>query len=242
MIEALFLSVHRDSLLHYFFTLDALGVSMIFTRHNGKLVKGVNFIPFWIVEAVQSRRLPLKTVFEADKLMGIVPKADLCGYLALDNVKFQDLLFGGPPPLMVGSNIPQDTLVVYNPLNNYNTLYDSMAGKDAAQGNDFMLNIAGVCHDQSVQDEVEARLFTEGCRNQEHKKPFIIYDITPERFGVVIYPGFFTGGVDTLPLQMELMESLQKELYVHVPYNDVCASPLFGRYLARMGSQDLVAT
>jgi len=208
---------------------------MIFTTREGSLIQGVSFIPYWIVEAVQSRRLPLKTVFEADKLMEFISKDDLCAYLALDNVKFQQLLFG---TYTDSSGLNQKS--IYNPQNNFCILNDSLKDKPSAVGEDFMRNIAAIYMDQSVEDEVEARLFTEESRNEEHKKPFIIYDITPERFGVVIYPGFFVGS-GTFPLQVELMECLQKELYVHVPYNSVCASPLFRRYMQSMASSEVIA-
>lgn len=202
--------------------------------------KKVRLIPHWIVEAVQRRQLPLTTVFDLEKLLPIVSANDLIGYCALDDSSFEDYLVGKAP--VQKSNSSSELSVcdrVFDGCNNYFTL-SSSAGPDAgAAVKEFASKIGSVFSDPSIVQEVKSRLFTEDCKQEQYKKPFIIYDISPEYLGVVIYPGFFVTPAEN-PLQSELIESILKQLYVYAEYHEVCRTALFRRYLERLASYEVI--
>lgn len=213
---------------------------MIATDGNGRPVSfvGFNIIPSWIADAVMQRRLPLKTLFEAEKLMEIIPMSELYTYIAVDNEKFQDKLFGAPALLASGTGDVLPSSVLYG-LNNYSTLYESFKPQEGPVFESFVRSCGVATSERTVLDDVEARLFTEESRNENDKKPFIIYDITPQRLGVVIYPGFFVGN-ELQDLQFELMECLLKQLYVFLPKHVVAGTPLFRRYVERLATKDVI--
>jgi hypothetical protein len=97
---------------------------------------------------------------------------------------------------------------------------------------DFLFQqVDALSSDASHRKEVHGRLFSEDSRDEQHKEPFICYDLTPDVCGVVIYPGFFVGKNSAKELQLAFVREVLKVLYVYDTQSEVAKTSLFKRYL-----------
>lgn len=183
--------------------------------------KHIILIPYWVQESLQRQQLPLATCLDFEALKPIMSLNDLVTFSTLqhhvETCTGKDTAVGDSLFFHWIRNIPE-------------------SHRDSV---DYLTKTVSTLEtDPSFHAEVKARLFDPAGKLDRYPQPFIIYDLTPEVAGVVIYPGFF-GKADEA-LQLSLIEAILKTLYVYDTYNEVSKTPLFRRYLELLSKKQII--
>lgn len=168
-------------------------------------------IPYWIQEVLSRNQLQLSACLDLEKIKPILSLNDLVSFLVLQNDEFVQKVTG---------------------INNYSgDLISVWFESGNTSLNAFRQNtLIPLSTDTSFRDEVDNRLFSIDSKEDRYKDPFIIYDLTPDVFGIVVYPGHFTKSND-LQLQKTVVESVLEVLYVYQTFSEVAKSIFFSQYL-----------
>ena len=170
-------------------------------------------IPFWIQDVLRRAQLPLSACLELDKIKPLLSLNDLATFLAIQNTKYFKLITGSDQ---------QDQL---------SWIWNQGVIKSNVELNDFLWKtLIPVSNDSSFNTIVEDRLFKKESYDSNYKEPFTIYDLTPEVFGIVIYPGHFINS-NNIVLQKNTLEAILDVLYAYQSFHEVAKSIFFRSYL-----------
>jgi len=173
--------------------------------------KKIILIPYYVQEIMQRNSLQLADCLDLVKIRRVISVQDIAGFIALQ----------GYNKTIFGIDIIDDLSF---------TLSNSII-KGNTELNDFLWKtLTPLSIDESIQNELKARLFESSGKIDHYKEPFGIYDLTPEVGGVVIYPGYFTTNGNT-ELQKNVIEKVLKLLYVYGAFHEVASTPFFNQYL-----------
>jgi len=181
-------------------------------RYNVVNKKKVVLIPHWVQDVMQRNKLQLADCLILEKIKPLMSFNDLAGFVALQDYFYK----------VTGSEavMPELTQI----------FADSINEKDVQLRSFCYTTLIKTAADDSVHKELEARLFDINSKNNIYEKPFIIYDLTPEVCGVVIYPGYFFSTND-FGLQKAVIDEVLKVLYVYGAFHEVASTPFFKRHL-----------
>ncbi len=175
-------------------------------------------IPYWIAESMRRAQMQPKECIDYRKVKEVVSTDDMLSFVAAQGL-LQDLIGGqwAPDSSWNLSELWQQSM------------NGSTADLKVEADNLFKISRAGYA------EETKARLFTPGNNGNEwapdYKVPFIIYDLMPDVFGIVVHPGFFSENTTT-ELKLSLVEEVIKVLYVYNTANhEVAATFWFKRFL-----------
>lgn len=181
--------------------------------------KDIILIPFWVAETMKRNQLPLNQCLSFEKIKPLMSLNDLISFLVFQTYTNH----------VLGSDIYIDLAAIWK---------NSVPEDKPKLRNECYLDLPKFALDAVNHKEVWDRIFDPTSKHNsydEKQVPFTVHDLTPELLGIVINPGFFTEPVDPR-LQISLIESILKVLYVYDAYHEVAKTSLFKRYL------DLLAT
>lgn len=177
--------------------------------------KQIVLIPYWVQEILVRNQKTLATCLELDQCKPLMALNDLVCFSALQCCSQQ--------------------LLGYNVGNELSGLWRDSIPEGYPETRQFSDLVETLNSDASFKAEVQERLFTIDSKVDRYNKPFVVYDLTPEVCGVVLYPGFFT--IESKGMhQLSLVEALLKILYVYDAYHEVAKTPLYRRYLELLSS------
>ena len=171
-------------------------------------------IPHWVLEIMNRNQLGRADCLDYQKIKDIMSVNDQLVFCAVQNetMKVMGVEFLAPSLAWLWSDgVPNDQSTLKQYLRNE---FDRMS------------------RDVSIKQQVSDRLFTtlpNPTENSE-KNSFITYDITPNVVGVVLKPGYFTEP-NNYKLQLEVIRSVLKILYMYETYHEVAKHSVYKRYL-----------
>jgi hypothetical protein len=175
--------------------------------------KSVVLIPYWVQEALRRNGLQLSACLDLDLIRPFVATNDLASFLTLqDNMYFNSVIGATPSGTLIMSW--NDNVIKTN-------------SELSKYLNETLSLLAG---DKTIRDDIDHRLFSTDSGQERHKEPFVIYDLTPDVIGVVIYPGYFVAG-NNAALQKDINEAIIEVLYRYSSFHEVAQTPFFRRYL-----------
>lgn len=171
-------------------------------------------IPVWILETLKRNNLPLSACLDLEKIKSILSLNDLATFLSIQDDRYMKLLTGVNEHLSQLSLIWSDGIPKSNPeLKTF-----------------FWETLSVIAKDAAFHKEITSRLFSEETNSNQYEEPFTIYDLTPEVYGIVIYPGHFITD-NNIELQRAVVEAILEVSYVYASFHDVARTPFFKRYL-----------
>jgi len=170
-------------------------------------------IPFWVQETLKRNGLQLSACLDLEKIRPLMALDDLARFLALQNTKYFKLV----------TNIDY-----YSSLTSIWS--DSICRVNTELSDSLWKSIDPVSNDSSLFSKLESELFSKDSYDEKYKEAFAIYDLTPDVFGVVIYPGYFTATNNT-KLQRDVVESIIEILYRYSAFHDIAKTEYFKAYL-----------
>lgn len=179
----------------------------------------VILIPFWIEESMKRAGLSIRDCIDYQKIKPVVSTNDLLTFLAAQEL--MATIAGSQNGVGGTWNVSQCWM-------------DSIPTTETTMRKDCE-SLYSVSYTGNYLEEVKARLFSQGTNGPDYdptyEKPFIIYDLSPDVVGVVVYPGFFTMN-PSKALQAKLVEAVLDSLCVYNrAYHEVASTPWFKRHL-----------
>lgn len=187
----------------------------MFTLLGVKIVteeKVAVLIPYWVKEVLRRNNLPLSTCLEFDKIRPLLSMNDLTTFLTLQNSKYfksvTNVDITGQLSYIWGKGL----------IKSNSELYDVLWKSLIPMQNDI-----------SFINELNERLFGNSIKEAKFPESYAMYDITPEVFGIVIYPGHFNNS--NVNLQKLVLESIIEVLYRYYSFHEVAKTQFFKGYL-----------
>lgn len=180
--------------------------------------KDLILIPYWIKEALERNGLPLSSCLDLGKIKPILSLKDLVLLVTLQKPFFQNIVTG------VEASSGSLTMAWVEGIGTANSAPDRELLAFRSE------TILPLSEDESNFKELAIRLFDKDSFVSRYENPFIIYDLTPDTIGVVIYPGHFTIP-NNIVLQKQLIESVIETMYAYAPFHEVAKTVYFKRYL-----------
>ena len=171
-------------------------------------------IPHWVLEIMNRNQLGKADCLDYQKIKDIMSVNDQLVFCATQNENMRVMGVDYVSPSLAwlwSAGVPNDQATLKQYLRND---FDRMS------------------RDDSIKQQVIDRLFTPLATSTENseKNSFITYDITPSVVGVVLKPGYFTEP-NNYKLQLEVIRSVLKILYMYETYHEVAKHSVFKRYL-----------
>lgn len=196
--------------------------------------KTVVFIPYWIKGMLERRNLPLNTFLDFKVMKQILSLEEQSVLLQLQSYSLFDPTFDadGYPIQYPYPQRGTDITEWYGAKFLEEIWRKSVAANDLAT-KDLFHTLSYIGFDNTAKKEIEARLFCKESFSEQHKEPFITYDLTRDIIGVVVYPGYFNRDKFS-DFRFPLLKSILKVLYVYNSYASVCKTPYFRKYLEEL--------
>lgn len=172
-------------------------------------------IPYWIQEILKRNNLPLSTCLELDKIKSLVAINDIAKFLALQRTEYFKLI--------TNTEVFSELAYIWQDSTTDSDLHDTLWN-----------TISPIINDLTINKELESELFDKDSYDEAYNDPFIIYDLTPTVFGIVIYPGYFNTKTRNVNLQRNVVEGVLEILYRYSAFHDVAKTEYFRKYLELM--------
>lgn len=182
--------------------------------------KEIILIPYWIQEVLARNQLALSACLDIEKIKPLLSLNDLVSFITLQDPKYFQL----------STSIP-------NNISKLVSIWNSITSTNKELSNFCWTTLLPMSNDVSFHKDLVARLFEAETQSSRFKEPFVVYDLTPDTVGVVIYPGYFVQGVNNYDLHKSLIEELLEVLYRYSSFSDVAKTSTFKQYLDLLSSK-----
>lgn len=183
---------------------------------------------------LERRNLPLQSCLDFKLMKQVLSLEEQSILLQLQTYSLFDISFNSAGEPVQYPSAPQGTDITewYNGKRLEDMWRKSVAANDV-DTKDLFHNLSYSTYSDSAAKEISARLFSKESFSEQHQKPFITYDLTPDVIGVVVYPGYFNQEKIS-SFRYDLIKSVLKVLYVYNSYASVCKTPYFRKYLEEL--------
>lgn len=175
------------------------------------MLRTIVYVPQWIVEAIQRKKLNLSVVLDVNILKDIVSLNDLVGLVAL-NQSIGNLL-GLDINLNIGPGIV--------------ACWEKTGGVKAVEfiNNTIIPNIT-----PTTGNDVIARLTNENWETESDDDEFLGIDIATDASAIILKNNFFDS-VNPTRMQYKLIEEILQVLYVYHPHHLIANTAIGRKYL-----------